>query len=203
MIAKSGLLVLILLSVVACQTANTNTKAVPAPGYSQAQASSTLGTPIPLPFENRFPNRWNDSNNGTPFEPCVAYTDRELKRFDVDPSVVEDVAQVDGQGTRGCRWFMRDEFDLGQVVTNASSLSEYRTASPELRWLPDLVVDGRIVGSFVIDDGTDSTCSTYVQSFGAGVVTNVVASSSQKGRAMNACALVEDFTRAYIEKIPG
>ncbi|WP_207842559.1 DUF3558 family protein [Williamsia soli] len=184
----------------ACHIDDPSTDARPVVDSSRAAAVN--GTPVPLPFDNPFPNRWNASNDGTSFEPCVAYTSGELSRFKVDSSKIEDVAQVDGQSTRGCHWYMSDQFDLGQLVTDASSLDEYRTASTDLDWKPDLEVGGRTVGLFAVDYGTSKTCSTYVQSFSAGVVTNVITSTSPYGQSVDACKLVIDFTRAYIDKIP-
>lgn len=191
-----------MLTVAGCEVTDAGTHAISASEQPRVEVSSSVGAPIPLPFDNPFPNRWNQSNDGTPFEPCVAYSDEELEHFEINPAVLEDVAQVDGQGTRGCRWNMPNRFDIGQVVTNSQSLDEYRNASLDLRWKPDLVVSGRVVGNFVVNDGQDSTCSTYVQSYGAGVVTNVIASTSSEGKAVDTCKLAVDFTRAYIEKIP-
>lgn len=159
-------------------------------------------TPIPLPFENIFPNRWNSSNNGSPYEPCVAFSDRELERFEIDPDSLEDAAQVDGQGTRGCNWLMPDKFSLGQVVTNSGSLDEYKKGTSDYEWMPDIEFQGRTVAQFALNFEDSGTCSTYVQSGAAGVITNVVTSKTDAGRAMDACTVVQDFTRAYIDKIP-
>jgi hypothetical protein len=114
---------------------------------------------------------------------------------------MEDAALVDGQGIRGCRWFMPRRFGIGQVVTNSASLEVYKRGTPELDWKSDLMIDGRRVGLFGLNDD-DQTCSTYVQSYSAGVVTNIVTSTTTEGRAIDSCKLVEDFTRAYIDKIP-
>lgn len=96
---------------------------------------------------------------------------------------------------------MRDNFAIGQVVTDSTSLPSYRRATPELDWKADLRIDGREVGLFGLNDDNE-TCSTYVQSYDAAVVTNVVTSTSDEGQKIDPCKLVEDFTRAYIDKIP-
>jgi hypothetical protein len=133
----------------------------------------------------------------------VSFSDAELRRFGIDPAVSEDAALVDGQGTRGCNWIMRGEFGLGQVVTNSTSLAEYKRGTPEYDWKPDLLVEGRTVGVFALAFENSGACSTYVQSYLAGVVTNIVSFEPRDGRSGDACKLVEDFTRAYIDKIPG
>lgn len=199
------LAVLSLLFVAACQVDDPTTEAVPGGGSTVLESGSRSPTKNPsvaLPFENPFPDRWNSSNDGTSYEPCVAFSDAELLQFGINPAQIEDAALVNGQGSRGCNWLMRDTFGFGQVVTNSPSLADYRRATPELKWMPDLSINGRPVGMFGLN-GDSSTCSSYVQSESAGVVTNVSISSAPEARAQfDACTVVEDFTRAYIEKIP-
>lgn len=199
-LVANALSLLVLLS--ACNVQNTETLAVPASTASVAKSSAISGTPIPLPFENRFPNRWNPSNDGSPFEPCVAFSDDELLRFGIDPSVIEDAAIVDGQGVRGCSWFMKNRFSISSLVTNSSSLEVYRRGTAENHWEPDLRIAERTVGLFSLTHGGSTECSTYVQSHSAAVVTNVVPSTSAEGKAVDTCKLAIDFTRAYIDKIP-
>jgi hypothetical protein len=194
----------LLLLLTGCGVEVTGTPAVPAATtLSTTAATATTGTPIPLPFETTFPDRWNGANDGSPFEPCVAFSDSELVRFRIDPATIEDAAIVNGQGIRGCRWLMPDLFSISSLVTNSDSLNSYRDGTKENNWRANLEVNGRVVGLFATEHGVSSTCSTYVQSYSAGVVTNVVTSTSTEGQAIDACKLAEDFTRAYIDKIPG
>lgn len=188
---------------VGCSVNGSDIEAVPATQHSTHQTSPTLGTPVPLPFENPFPNRWNNSNDGSPFEPCNAFSDEELLRFEIDPLVIEDAAIVDGQGIRGCRWLMTDRFSFSSLVTNSKSLDAYREGVVEYDWQPYLEIDGRTVGLFSLVHGTSKECSTYVQSYSAAVVVNVVPSTSSEGKSIDTCKLAVDFTRAYIDKIPG
>lgn len=185
----------------ACQVPDSSTQAVPGTSDISAAAEVTA-TPIPLPIDNRFPNRWNDSNNGSTYEPCIAFSANELRAFGIDPESLEDAALVDGQGTRGCNWFTRDAFGFGQVVTNSRSLEDYKKGTPEYDWRPDLEFGGRLVGLFSPKFEDSGICSTYVQSGRAAVVTNVVASKSKQGRTLDPCRQVQDFTSAYIDKIP-
>lgn len=186
-----------------CHVKDESTRAVPIGQSGSSTEQPTTETPLPLPFENRFPNRWNGSNNGSPYEPCVAFSNDELARFQVDPASIEDAALVDRQGTRGCNWIMQSRFGIGQVVTNSESLASYRRGTAEYDWRPEFEAAGRVVGLFALAFDDSGACSTYVQSLAAGVVTNVVVFDSGDGRTAQACKLVEDFTRAYIDKIPG
>jgi hypothetical protein len=195
--------VALLLFTFGCGVEEVDTQAVAAQDTSSTQLTASVGTPIPLPFDNQFPDRWNAANNGSPYEPCVAFSDQELVEFEIDPAAIEDAAIVNGQGVRGCRWLMPARFSISNLVTNSSSLKAYRSGTSENNWLPDLNVKGRVVGLFNTNHGRSSTCSTYVQSYSAGVVTNVVTSTSDEGQKIDACKLVVDFTRAYIDKIPG
>lgn len=189
-----------ILFLAACQVEDGATEATP--GATSVVTESTGPEDISLPFDNPFPNRWNPSNDGTSFEPCVAYSDDELLRFGVDPSVIEDAAIVDGQGIRGCDWFMPRQFTLSSVVTDSTSLEHYKAGARELDWKADLVVGGRIVGQAQLNDD-ERTCKTYVQSYESVIVTSVVIASGSGPRAnYDPCQMVVDFTTAYIDKIP-
>ncbi|MFJ6097077.1 DUF3558 family protein [Williamsia muralis] len=197
-------MITVVLVCAACAVEDRSTKAAPEQASSAAPplAPATKGASVQLPFDNPFPNRWNASNDGTSYEPCNAFSSSELGEFGIDSTRIEDAAVVDGQGVRGCRWFMPGIFSMSQLVTNSTSLTAYRDGTSDFEWKQDLSVEGRAVGMF--DLKFDSTsCSTYVQSFSAGVVTNFVISSDPESRgAIDPCKLVEDFTRAYIDKIP-
>lgn len=191
------------LTLSACNVQADGIMAVPASSDSTAMTQSNKGMPVPLPFENPFPDRWNPSNDGSPYEPCVAFADGELSRFGIDPSEMKDAAVINGQGIRGCTWMMDDRFAFSNLVTNSRSLEIYRAGVSEYHWHPNLEIGGRTVGLFSMVEGNSVDCATYVQSFAAAVITSVVTSSSAEGRTIDACKIVVDFTRAYIDKIPG
>lgn len=203
---RSLLLVLVfILPLAACEVDAENTTPVPGDSGSsyRNEPASPVATPVPLPFENPFPDRWNSSNDGTPYEPCIAFSDSELRRFQIDPEEIEDAAIVNGQGIRGCSWFMPSRFSLSNLVADSRSLEIYKAGTKENNWLPDISINDRVVGLFSLIHGDSKECSTYVQSYSAAVVTNVVPSTSAEGKAMDTCKLAIDFTRAYIDKIPG
>lgn len=165
-------------------------------------SKSDNSTEPQLPFDNPFPNRWNNSNDGTSFEPCTAYSDSELSRFGVDPGAIKDAALVDRQGIRGCYWFTSNKYSLSVVVTNAESLEKYQSGMREIDWKPDLLIGGRTVGLADLNDD-ENTCSTYIQSGKSIVSAEVIINGGEEGRAKyDPCKIVIDFTAAYIEKIP-
>lgn len=98
---------------------------------------------------------------------------------------------------------MPNKFGLGQVVTNSNSLAEYRRATDEVEWMPDLHLANEKVGYFTLRYQHSTMCATYVQSFEAGVITQITSAPLPGPPNVDACKLVEDFTRAYIDKIPG
>lgn len=82
-------------------------------GSSSTTATNTLQAPHPQP---------NANNNGTSFDPCLAYTAGELKSWGVAPGSVEDKG-VNDTVQRGCLW-KGDGWVLQQLVVNRQ-LDEY------------------------------------------------------------------------------
>ncbi|MBN7442607.1 DUF3558 domain-containing protein [Mycobacteroides abscessus] len=82
-------------------------------GSSSTVATNTLQAPHPQP---------NTNNNGTSFDPCLAYTADELKSWGVAPGSVEDKGVKDTI-QRGCLW-KGDGWVLQQLVVNRQ-LDEY------------------------------------------------------------------------------
>ncbi|SPX80330.1 DUF3558 domain-containing protein [Mycobacteroides abscessus] len=82
-------------------------------GSSSTVATNTLQAPHPQP---------NTNNNGTSFDPCLAYTAGELKSWGVAPGSVEDKGLKDTI-QRGCLW-KGDGWVLQQLVVNRQ-LDEY------------------------------------------------------------------------------
>ncbi len=74
---------------------------------SSTTATNTLPGPHPPPTDN---------NNGTSFDPCLAYTADELKSWGVNPGSVEDKG-VGDTVQRGCKW-TGDGWVVQQLVIN-------------------------------------------------------------------------------------
>ncbi|MCA4749575.1 DUF3558 domain-containing protein [Mycobacteroides abscessus] len=89
----------------ATTASSVNTSAV----VTSPAATNTLPGPHPPP---------NDNNNGTSFDPCLAYSAAELKSWGVAPGSVEDIANSPGL-QRGCVWY-GDGWDVQQTVLNGS-----------------------------------------------------------------------------------
>ncbi|MGV9827895.1 DUF3558 family protein [Gordonia sp. NPDC003429] len=101
-----------------------------------------------LPFDTKFPDRWNTGNDGTPYEPCTAIRDSVLRTAGVNPSTAEDAALANYQTLRGCMWRYegtRHGF-ISQVVANSEPLAEYKKRqSVIIRWFPNTSINGRTV----------------------------------------------------------
>lgn len=80
---------------------------------SGATASPTVTNTLPGPHPPP-----NENNNGTSFDPCLAYSAAELKSWGVAPGSVEDLGVKDTI-QRGCTW-KGDGWDVQQLVINRS-----------------------------------------------------------------------------------
>ncbi|WP_415047363.1 DUF3558 family protein [Gordonia sp. (in: high G+C Gram-positive bacteria)] len=157
-----------------------------------------------LPFKSTFTKRWNNSNDGTRYEPCTALDSSNLYVLGIDSSSVEDAAGTDGQTLRGCRWRyrMRDRnrWSIAQVVANSESLENYKHKYSTDYWHPDLLISGRTVG--VTESRDLGECMTYVQSGHAGVSTLVIRHGISGEKVGGVCDRAIAFTRATISMIP-
>lgn len=97
----------------AATTATTSASSTSTPAAASASAPSTLTAPH-LP-----PSKGND---GTSFDPCVAYTAEEIRSWGVDPARVVDNGN-DGLRTRGCTW-SADGWSIAQSIIN-NPVSDY------------------------------------------------------------------------------
>lgn len=170
-------------------------------GVSQQQTKTGA-----LPFENAFPHRWNERNDGTTYEPCAAVSHETLVDLGLDPSTVNDSAGTDGQSLRGCRWkstaLGRADWTVSQFVGNSVSLAanQARYSSEVDSWLPDVQIGGRTVGVHYTSSGQD--CDTYVQSGRAGVITLVMFHVVPPPPPSEICDRALAFTRATTSKMP-
>ncbi|MEZ5210681.1 DUF3558 family protein [Gordonia sp. (in: high G+C Gram-positive bacteria)] len=160
-----------------------------------------------LPFDTKHPHRWNGGNNGTTYEPCTDVGSKELVALGVDASTVRDAAGTDGQTLRGCVWIVRSsdggsDWSISQIVGNSPTLAmdKRRKSTPIDVWLPDVNLDGRVVGVHRTRSGLN--CDTYVQSGGAAVNTIALHLGSPHPAPEEICAKAIEFTRATIGKMP-
>jgi hypothetical protein len=96
-----------------CATTITSGDATTALLTSSVSASATAAATNTLPGPHPPPT---DNNNGTSFDPCLAYTTDELKSWGVSPGSVEDKGVKDTV-QRGCLW-KGDGWVLQQLVVN-------------------------------------------------------------------------------------
>lgn len=188
-------------SLAACTVDGSPTPPAPVDAAGQVRQVDDEGRQ--LPFETEFSERWNQSNDGTPYEPCTAPSTEQLLALRLDPDSAADAATVNGQTLRGCHWGYRPPIDSGwslaQSVGDYESIADYsRTRSPgEAR--PIIGIDERDVGVFVSESGG---CWTYVQSRRSGVITLSVYVGLPEPPTSLTCQRAIDFTRAAINKIP-
>ncbi|WP_330220028.1 DUF3558 family protein [Mycobacteroides franklinii] len=79
----------------------------PTSASTSTTVTNTLPGPHPAPTDN---------NNGTSFDPCLAYSSDELRAWGVKPGSVEDLANTPSL-QRGCTW-SGDGWDIQQTVLN-------------------------------------------------------------------------------------
>jgi hypothetical protein len=103
----------LLASAAGCSTTITSGDATTAPSSVSASPNTSVTNTLPGPHPPP-----TDNNDGTTFDPCLAYTADELKAWGVSPGSVEDLANKPGL-QRGCKW-SGDGWILQQTVLNRS-----------------------------------------------------------------------------------
>ncbi|SIM24977.1 Protein of uncharacterised function (DUF3558) [Mycobacteroides abscessus subsp. abscessus] len=117
----------LLVAVAAIASCSTTTSGSPAPAattstsVSGSSSSSTTSVSVPYTLTAPHPPP-GKKNDGTSFDPCVAYTADEIRSWGVDPSKVEDIA-ARGLEYRGCNW-SADGWSIEQGVIN-NPISDY------------------------------------------------------------------------------
>lgn len=114
-----------------------------------------------LPFVPTIAERSNDRNDGTSFEPCVAYSDAEIRSIGADPAKISDAAISDSPNYRGCHWLSTDEVGrFSQIVGNEKSTDAYKSAQSFRPWQPDRVIGGRTV--IVTTEGDEGCFASFM-----------------------------------------
>lgn len=180
-----------------------------------AEASSTAEEPpirqtddagVPLPFDNKFPNRWSANNDGTAYEPCTQVSVDALSRVRVDLTSVEDVADSDHQTARGCTWKFDGEplsslsHFVGDLIDPGAGLDGYRKLNRGgTTWFPDREIAGRRV----LAGATGANeCTLIVRSGDAVVVSTIIRFDPSRPPAEVICRDVEAFLSSTISRVP-
>lgn len=113
-------LALVLGTALAAAACSTTTSGSPAPAATTAASvsgspSPTSSVSIPYTLTAPHPPPGKD-NNGTSFDPCVAFTEEEIRSWGVDPEKVDDTGRQ-GLEIRGCSW-SADGWAISQTVIN-------------------------------------------------------------------------------------
>ncbi|MBS4104427.1 DUF3558 domain-containing protein [Tsukamurella paurometabola] len=109
-------------------------------------AQSTEASLAALPFIPKFGGRTNERNNGTSFEPCVAYSEDEIRALGADPRTLADAAISDSPNYRGCHWQSSDGVGrYSQIVGNERSTEAYKAKQSYRPWQADRLINGRVL----------------------------------------------------------
>lgn len=157
---------------------------------SSATATNTLPGPHPPPTGN---------NNGTSFDPCLAYTADELKSWGVAPGSVVDHGAKDTM-QRGCKW-TGDGWELQQLVVN--QLIDRYLNNPSFPGAQAITVGGLTAVQYrkPIDD--TSVCYVELPSQQASVGTIVGVTSLRAQREIpDACTKALAIAADTAKKLP-
>lgn len=172
--------------------------------HSSVERAAPSGS---LPIQPAYGDRTNPKNDGSTYEPCVGISSAIATRLGLDPSTISDLATIPRDPLRGCRWKNRrpvSDWSMTQSVTNWDSLVQYKQyqQGSRVRWRSDITHNGRVIG--VYQERPDSnipSCTTYVQSGRAGVIT-MVTNAFRPTSQFDECAKAIEATTAVIDQIP-
>lgn len=112
----------------------------------ESVAGPVTSSAITLPFVPTISERSNERNSGSTFEPCVAYSDEEMRSIGADPRTMSDAAISDSPNYRGCHWETPGRVGLySQIVGDEVSTDEYKRKQYYRQWQPDRIIGGRTV----------------------------------------------------------
>ncbi|GIZ98514.1 MULTISPECIES: DUF3558 family protein [Tsukamurella] len=142
------------------------------------------GDPVPaidvsasLPFKPTIVERVNGRNDGTSFEPCVAYSATELSALGINGASVSDAGFSESPNYRGCHWTSQDAAtQYSQIVGDEASLETYKRKHSYRQWRPDRVASGRTVA--IAPDSNDGCIAAFISR--DAVVATIVAGNLSK-----------------------
>lgn len=176
-------------SIITSVDATTASSTSPVSG-SSTTATNTLPGPHPPPTDN---------NNGTSFDPCLAYTAAELKKWGVAPGSVEDRG-VGDTVQRGCKW-TGDGWVLQQLVIN--QLVDRYFNNPSFPGAQAITVEGLTAAQYrkPVDDMT--ICYIDLPSEKASVGT-IVSVRDRKAKQLipDACTKALEIASDTAKKLP-
>lgn len=170
--------------------ATTAPSANPALTASSTPPTNTLPGPHPPPTDN---------NNGTSFDPCMAYTADELKSWGVAPGSVEDKGVGDTM-QRGCKW-TGDGWVVQQLVVN--QLIDRYFNNPSFPGAQAITVDGLTAAQYrkPVDDMTICYIDLPSQQASVGTIVSV---RDRKAKQLipDACTKALEIASDTAKKLP-
>lgn len=181
-----------------CSTTITSVDATTASSTSPASASSSATTTATNTLPGPHPPP-TDNNNGTSFDPCLAYTAEELKNWGVAPGSVEDRG-VGDTVQRGCKW-TGDGWVVQQLVVN--QLIDRYFNNPAFPGAQAITVDGLTAAQYRKPIDNMAICYIDLPSQQASVGT-IVSVRDRKARQMipDACTKALEIASVTAKKLP-
>ncbi|OHU31729.1 hypothetical protein BKG76_00340 [Mycobacteroides franklinii] len=145
----------------------------------------------------------DEHSDGTPFEPCTAFTAEELRGWGVDPSTVDDMSVEMHNLIRGCAWWQTNEsWSLTINVLNAS-VERYLRPDKLLK-LQEPVTVGGLSGAVNSSSGRQIHCDIVLPSRKAVVFFSVRVTSGREGALLvpDACNKAVDVATAVAGRLP-
>ncbi|GAA0996020.1 hypothetical protein GCM10009551_061910 [Nocardiopsis tropica] len=179
--------------------------------HSQVEVTAAPATPsrtaaptAPLPFATTVEGRTNERNDGTRFEPCIAYTSQELRVLNIDPTTIRDAGKSRSPNFRGCDWSGvrsspsdREYLNFSQIVGNQDTLDGYKRDQNFRSWQPDRMVQGRRLAVAT----TPTDCTAVFLSEAAVVITGALPLRASPGLTRECDAAIA-FATLAISKAP-
>ncbi|TDZ96877.1 DUF3558 family protein [Mycobacteroides salmoniphilum] len=176
-------------------TVSGDAKTAPASGSSgtgnATSSSSPAGNTVPAPHQTP-----NTNTDGTPFDPCLAYSAAELGKWGLDPATVKG---VDDGLQRGCIWDGKGWY-VQQLVINRS-ISEYLDTDNYPDAQP-LTIAGLQGSQHRLSQPGTGFCSVQIPSQRAVVATLVRVDPEAANKIPDACTKAIEIATDTAAKLP-
>lgn len=162
--------------------------------------TSSASVPYTLPAPHP---RADEHSDGTPFEPCTAFSAEELQSWGVDPGKVDDVSIEMQNLIRGCSWWQTNRsWSLTITVLNAS-VDRYLRPDGLLK-LQEPITIGGLSGAVNSTSGRQIHCDIFLPSRKAVVIFTVRVDSGREGALLvpDACNKTVDVATAVAGRLP-
>lgn len=191
-------------------------------GCSETRVGAVHAAPVravavDLPFEPEQATRLNDRNDGSTFEPCVAYQDADLLSLNIDPATMQDLMPWPDPVRRGCAWAIPGFIYMQGVTDIAAGAPDFNTRTAadapldtggliaalgesnvtDHTWEPTDPIDGRVIALY---HDSKYQCGTVFETQDSIVITLLDVFPAVEPEI---CAKVIAFTELAVAASPG